>query len=342
MKFARLVTVQLTPAAAGHIPFTLEGGNTHLAEIPLKVNQGKDRTSQMLVGATTTLSVVPVPDEAGYIRVPEIERRECETVIEYYANLVSIRHRVARTLSSPEPPALLIAEDQAERDILASLAGIKVNSTRRMHPIPRFEPDDKVLAGLNDRSDGVALFGEALSTTPLGKFRDYIRLFELAFACDRDALAKGLTAFLSPLGMGYTRREINAWLSKRDAASHADLQRSTEFVLEGDVVDYVNRMEQAAFEVLMNKKNWHDRSAEYRRLVVADVFTTSSDNIAYTVTRDRAMDVQAQILDDFAAYPRNLAATLKIPEEQGYWKRAGGNTVLAGPINVIDPSPSAP
>ena len=78
-----------------------------------------------------------------------------------------------------------------------------------------------------------------------------MRLFERAFARPAKLLTHPLAAFLHPR-FGYDEAELGKWFDElRDPATHADARK--EVLLERDVRPVIDRMERAAFDVLLNK-----------------------------------------------------------------------------------------
>ena len=77
-------------------------------------------------------------------------------------------------------------------------------------------------------------------------------MFKRAFRLGPFDLIDPLAEFLAPGHVGYTHEEVRRWIELRQPATHAD--RRPYFVLERDVQPVVERMIQAAYDVLFNKK----------------------------------------------------------------------------------------
>lgn len=92
-----------------------------------------------------------------------------------------------------------------------------------------------------------------------------MRVFKRAFRLGPFDLIDPLAEFLAPGHVGYTHEEVRRWIELRQPATHAD--RRPYFVLERDVQPVVERMIQAAYDVLFNKKIWQDKSREAVGLV---------------------------------------------------------------------------
>jgi hypothetical protein len=174
----------------------------------------------------------------------------------------------------------------------------------RPQPSWKIELTEETQKGLADRLDGVALLAEALAHEhPTGRFHEYLRLFERAFARPARNLAEPLAEVLDPR-FGYTTGEIEHWLGVlRDPATHADAR--PVFVLEADVRPVVGRIHQAVFDLLMNKENWRSADTARRELWRAPTGTTGMGNDSFA-TRGEALAITAQLMDPFDAYPMDL------------------------------------
>jgi hypothetical protein len=344
MKLLRVAFISFDPKIKGHIPFSLASGDLEIVERKLREHEGTAERAQLLVVASTKLGALPVKDAGGRVIIPERERRECEELIETYANLIALAHRVGRKISSAEPPAALVAESESEVSFLNGCVGVKIAPRSQMRPHFPFAYDERILRGLQDRMDGVALFTEALSAGGgLGKYRDFIRVFELAFACGSSKLVSQLSKFLPAQRMGYSRDEVTEWYSYRDRASHADLQKSKEFALERDVSFFLERMEQAAFEVLLNKKLWHHPSPDRRDFLTQEGVTSSRDAVDLSLTKARAVNIHVRFFDDFGSYPRHLGGILTTPPREWWWKRTDKNAgSVGGSLKVVPPPAVSP
>jgi hypothetical protein len=69
------------------------------------------------------------------------------------------------------------------------------------------------------RTDGLALLAEGLASDHAsGRFREFMRLFERAFATDTGKLLAPLRQFLDPR-FGHTEKELATWIRLRQAVS---------------------------------------------------------------------------------------------------------------------------
>ena len=117
---------------------------------------------------------------------------------------------------------------------------------------------------MRDRAHGFALLAEALSHAhPTGKFHEFVRFVELALGLSSSALAEPLGIFLEAArNQGFSRGESLQWVVHlRHPATHADLLRQQTFLLGADVWPVIPRVEQAAYDVLFNKADWHAPTA---------------------------------------------------------------------------------
>jgi len=168
-----------------------------------------------------------------------------------------------RTILSPHPSVALLPEGDNERKWIEESTGIISKRSAVPDAIFRIELNEKMLECLSDRLDGVALLAEMLSHThSTGKYHELIRFFECAFQLSPTKMDKKLSQFLRKSGLGYDRDEVKTWLEIRNAATHADRKNDKNFVVELDVTKFIPRMEQAAYDVLLNKVKWRDRSQD--------------------------------------------------------------------------------
>lgn len=265
----------------------------------------KDR-QRKLVFASIKLGKLPDKTADNSIIVPEQERRRAEQAIEAVANIVSIAERCQREINSPSPCVAFIPEDNNEFEWLEFSSGIFAG--RDMIADARFQLNlgDELLISLSDRLDGVALLAEALAHThATGKYHEFVRLFERAFLLPIARLEKKLSSFLIGANLGYTRDEIRQWIQIRDPSIHADLKISQNLVFEVDVTRYIPRMEQAAYDLLLNKGKWREKGIDRRNIWKPEIATTSSRG-DLQLTQGKGAKFQFHTFDEFKAYPLDL------------------------------------
>lgn len=261
----------------------------------------------------------------GTFEVPADARRDAETMIETLARLLAIRHRMSHSISSPMPFIGFASDHSSD---LASLEG-KHFAGPVMSGIgpwagegPDFS-DPKILSGLQDRLDGVALLAEALShRNALGRYHELIRLFERAFARKAGALGPFLVPFLmddaSP--HGFTKKEIHRWVEARPKASHAD--HRPEFLLEADLRPWVQRMIEAGYEILLNKAVWQAPATGRRNLWRPTAGSLNAKSDLFVTESHDAM-LHFQFLDGFGSYPLLLAGPIDALLPDGVWLEGG-------------------
>jgi hypothetical protein len=265
--------------------------------------------------------------------VPDRERGNATAAIEVIANAVSVATGSRRSISSPNPYVAFKFEDEEERDWLLKTDGILggLDGQARGGVGIRLPLDSDLLNSLDDRRDGVALLAEATAHThATGQFHEYLRLFERAFATAGPLLPAPMTAFLNPL-FGYTEAEITTWTETlRHPATHADVRPG--FVLEGDTRPVVGRMQQAAYDVLLNKKVWRDSSTERRDVWEPEGGTKDASSTPYMYAGSTGSLI-GELSDRWGDYPLDMRR-LRLPE--GCWPPAPQTIMAAeGPLEVI-------
>lgn len=251
-------------------------------------------------------SLTPTSD--GQLRVPTDARRRAESRLEEIADAVAVSRQCRRTLRSPVNCVYIVAESSDESAWLSQYKGI-AETPVAFPSQSQHLPPEVITRLLSDRRDGVSLLAEALSQDhATGQFHEYFRLFERAFRLDCEKLIGPLASFLNDKTMGYDRSEIENWVKTRGPATHAD--RRATFLLEADTRPFIHRMQQAAYEVLCNKKKWRDRSSEHRDLWTPVCGTSSTDSGIF-MTRGKAASLTFNTLDSFGIYPRDLTCDLQ-------------------------------
>jgi hypothetical protein len=183
----------------------------------------------------------------------------------------------------------------------------------------------------------VALLAEALSQDHAGgRFRDLVRVFERAFRQTGETLRYSLSRFLDGTVFAYTEKEVQHWIRIRNRVSHAD--QGSHVLLEKDVAWLVHRVEQAAYDVLLNKTTWKNKNTD-RRSVWKPVAGTMSPNGDRFMTRGQAATLLYHVYDPFRCFPLDLAVALKEypetwwtgPFHRSDWKERPERGTLAPP-----------
>ncbi len=229
-----------------------------------------NQQTRFLLQAQCSLVQIPGLTLDNKILIPEEPRIRTEEVIRTMANLLSVAYHCPIMLSSPYPWVSLSAESQEERTWLANATYFHGDYHSYASPRHASVASIDYLTALQDRDEGAAMLAEAISNDhPTAKFREFMRLFERAFALPASQFEKKLSQFLQGSGLGYDRPEVKSWVEMRDPATHAnDLSRNF-LILNSHILPVMHRMEQAAYDVLLNKKSWATSSRE-KGLLEAD------------------------------------------------------------------------
>jgi len=246
----------------------------------------------------------PITISDGIAEPPREEREKCEEALNFVANIISCHSYSGREIGAVLPPIALVAESAFDEEVLSKVTGVG-NHIKLLRFQPYVPPYLEYFEDLQDRSEGVSLFAEALSNSnDLGKYRDLIRFFENAFNKTCHGLSKKLKQFLRS-EMGYTKSEIDFWFSLRNGASHGDIGKAEKRVLESDVDKIVHRMEQAALDVLFNKNTWYTFNKNRREVWVPDLITNSPYPTQFHVIRPNQTqkdNITIEFTDSYGIY----------------------------------------
>jgi hypothetical protein len=221
----------------------------------------------LLISAEKPLKKLPIKTEKGLIQIDNIELKEVEQAIENIANIISLSQKVKRTISSTSPSIFLAPTTKKDKVFLENAAGFDFTTSNRTEQHAQIKFDiEFCLKNLNDRFDGIRIIAEANACDHLsGKFHEYLRFLERAFNRESRGLIVPLTDFLiQNKSMDYSQEEIKEWINARHKSVHAN--HKDGFFVEGDIRPIVHRIEQACYEVLLNKKTWRDKSSLRRNL----------------------------------------------------------------------------
>jgi hypothetical protein len=253
--------------------------------------------------ASQPLSKQPDFDDANRVLVPVEEREQCEFAIEHTANILAVFHGCERVIFSPNPCLAIEWESPAEQTTLEASPGILANEVLYMAPRCDIPFDGPLVQSLGDRLDGVALLADAYAGDEMGRYREFVRFFEMAFGDAFVDLRKRLTKFLEQTPFEYSRTEIDEWASLRHPSMHADMKKTQHVATATNVQRLLGRMEQAAIDVLFNKTEWHSKSTSRRPVWVPNAF--SRGNGKEPVVRQNSTNVSMMIrkFDAFDVYP---------------------------------------
>lgn len=273
----------------------------------------KDPGTLFLLAAGVELSSKLLMDGTE-ILVPSDLRRKLEETLETMANLLAVTHQCGRTIRSTIPYVAIDPIDEEAKQWISAATAIQAAKEgvpdRMQHALDL----NTVIPLLTDRLDGAALLAEALCQDhPTGKLHEYMRLFERAFARPAGDVCRDLLVdFLTPLRYGYDANEINHWLHLRHLSTHAD--KRLDYAVESDTRPVVNRLEQAAFDVLFNKEKWRDPAIARRKVFHPIYGSLSSHGSKMFMALDAKGDARALVsfpfFDGFSAYPLDLRLDL--------------------------------
>jgi hypothetical protein len=277
----------------------------------------KKQGLQLLLVAARPLEYRPKVSSENQIFVPEEARRDAEIAAEFAANLIAATQGTTRHLSSAWPPVMLRANGPEGEAWLSERAGLRYGRLKnwaRLEEPPRLTEDE--MNQLADRADGLSLLAEGSGISHAsGRFHEYIRVFERGFGKASKVLASPLTEFLDPR-FGFTVSELEVWFKElRDPLTHAD-QRPT-FLLERDINPVIDRVEQAATDVVFNKVNWRQADSERRALWTPQSGFVGSSGKVF-LTKGARPPMQGRMLDEYGSFPMNLGGKIN-PIPKGWW-----------------------
>jgi hypothetical protein len=292
---------------------------------------------RLLLQAVTALDARPEVTSQREVMVPEKPRKGAEDAIESVANILAVLNHSHRRIASPRPFVALGLEDEDEKRWACNVSrfhGEHIGTPQTSYYLPTSSEN---LQALSDRLDGVALLAEALAHEhSTGKFHEFMRLFERAFALAPSQFEKKLSQFLQGGDLGYNRQENKQWIELRNPATHANDLSQSHIVLESHVRPFIARMEQAAFDVLLNKKSWADPS-RHRRAQWRPAVATIAPKNEVRIPKGVDANFQVQMLDPSEAFVYD--AQFRLPHmPENVWTRWPETTVAyQGKIKLEDP-----
>ena len=261
--------------------------------------QSSNGKSTHLLMASRIVDQFPCSDKK--ITIPDDLRRGLELVLETHVDAVAVLNQCSRSIASPLPYIAIEPLDTESVEWLSDkLISIEIPSA----PIRMWHDFDfsGSMPHLEDRFDGVALIAESLGHNhPTGRLHELMRFFERAFALSAGRITRNeLPSFLAHNQLGYTQTETEHWIELRDTTSHAD--RRPYFALQADTAPVVNRIEQAAYDVLFNKLNWRDGSLD-RRDVFRPHVGSNGNSSSIFATQGLPATITVSVRDGFDTYP---------------------------------------
>ncbi len=248
-------------------------------------------------------AIESTPD--GLIVLPIEPRTNAEVAIERAADLLAVTSRASRQIFSGIPSVALIPESADDERILRTARGLQTDGPHSLSALCTELDAKTVIGSLNDRWDGVTLMAEAYSHNRMSaRYREFVRLFELAFARDFTQVDKKLVQTLRP-SMGYSQAEVRVWQALRHPFTHADGKKTSEIALEADARCVIQRMEQAAIDILLNKALWGIWSADRRDIWTPEAITVDAAGTGL-IRQGSAPRMEFLLLDEFRAFPMLL------------------------------------
>lgn len=220
--------------------------------------------TRVALSATTQIHLRPGPD--GRVTLSADLTADSEAALAKAAGILAVLTQAQYEVYSPRPYAYLEPETDSESGLLGSRIHLPGLALTASMVAPGGGSALDVAGLLADRPQGLKLLAAALAAGHgVPKLHELIRVFEHAFAVGGTRLVDPLLEFLRSYpewDLGWTRGEVRHWVQGlRDPATHADLRRATRVVMDPDVEEFLPRIEQAAYDVLFNKANWHRADA---------------------------------------------------------------------------------
>jgi hypothetical protein len=272
------------------------------------------------VESSVRLGKRPRLNTAGQVALDGLPIRGLEEGLEAFANLIAVSTGHGVRMASPLPEVFFSEVSQSDRDYLNRASGLALTG-RSLSGALWTVPFDATLArALADREDGAALIAEALSsTTPSGRFRDLLRVMERAFGLGPFSLVEPVSEFLTYFDvLEYSEAEVSEWLTVlRHLITHAD--RRDEFALSRDLLPVLNRVQTAAYDILLNKATWRDAGIDRRRTWHPPCGVLA-DNTTVVIVQGSEFVSEMTILDAFGSYPVDLSAPpAASPSDPSIW-----------------------
>ena len=317
MKFARVTWLTLSRKGDPNQRFVMDIGDVHIDPVR-RIEQGEAEV--FLVVAEMPCPQPLKIDSDGVVELPEEPLQQAEEATEIYANVLSIGRKCRRSIASHGPGSALVMENDADRATLANARAISVGPGGRHEFVCDVEWTPGRMSSLTDRFDGAALLAEALAHHhPTGQMHELFRFFECAFRRPPDQAFGPLGKFLAKAGVGFTRAEVKGWFVQvRGRATHADLTRSPDFLLEAGVRGVIPRMMQAAYDVLFNKAKWACPDTT-RRSIWRPYSPLMNAGGEPSFTSGVSCPIAIQMMDEFGSYPVNIAKHWDGAPENWWW-----------------------
>ena len=231
------------------------------------IKKDNSQEMQLFLAAEIRLDDRPDITNDNILEFPKTEQQELGQALSHYANMISVSEVCRVDISSPTPSRGLIPETNEEKSFLENSGGLQ----EKIIACIQFAGGHIEAIGkdqLLDRKESVSFLATANGLNDnVAKLHEYVRLFERAFAASSSKLATLLFKFLSQNSLfDYTKEELKTWMvEKRHGATHADRRKT--FVFSTDLINDIERIRQAAYDVLFNKVEWNSRSTTRREIL---------------------------------------------------------------------------
>jgi hypothetical protein len=199
---------------------------------------------------------------------PPWVRENCEDAIEHVAGFLSLANQAAVKILNPNV-AVAWNCDPDLGCAHASKKGAVFSGDQRVNVRLQLDCSPEFMVQFNDRAQSVYMVAEALAATDSSsRFKSCIRVFESAFRSQFEVgISKKLARVLEGGPVPVTRQDIEGWAKLRGGLVHADLKKAKAHLFSRDVGHVVERLEAAAIDVLMHKKEWGSGDTARRSLV---------------------------------------------------------------------------
>lgn len=216
--------------------------------------------ARVALSAVTQIHLEAEPD--GRVMLSADVTADSEAALAKAAGILAVLTQSQFEVYSPRPYAYLEPETDDESELLGSRVHLPGLALTASMVAPGGGSTLDVAGLLQDRPQGLKLLAAALAAGHgVPKLHELIRVFEHAFAVGGARLVDPLLEFLRSYpewDLGWTHGEVRHWIQGlRDPATHADLRLATRVLMDPDVEEFLPRIEQAAYDVLFNKANWH-------------------------------------------------------------------------------------
>ena len=197
MELVRVAVISCRHPISGWDSFTVLAKGARLQTHPIPSSSPSEGQKRVLVDARIHLDDLPRRGPDGFLAIPDDARRILETIIEATAAMIAVSAQCHHSISSVLPPVALVPENATDREFLDTCKGLDVAPQARSGIEYQIEMTPEILGGLVDRPDGLSLLAEVFAhERALGRYRELMRFFELAFALPARSLSKKLAQFL--------------------------------------------------------------------------------------------------------------------------------------------------